>query len=51
MQQMYQKHEIKRTKYNILKKKIPDSTTLIHINQYIINKQNLENKMKMLMKK
>ena len=31
-----------KTKINDLEKKIPDATTLIHINQYRINKQNLE---------
>ena len=32
------------TKVNNLEKKIPDATTLIHINQYNIDKQNLEKK-------
>ena len=32
------------TKANNLEKKIPDATTLIHINQYNIDKQNLEKK-------
>ena len=31
-----------KTKVNNLEKKIPDATTLIHINQYNIDKQNLE---------
>ena len=42
---------VKSTKFNALKtkvsrleKKIPDATTLIHINQYNIGKQNLEKK-------
>ena len=42
---------VKNTKYNTLKikvnnlqKKIPDETTLIHINQYNTDKQNLEKK-------
>ena len=34
-----------RTKVNNLEKKIPDSTTLIHINRYNADKQNLEKKM------
>ena len=33
-----------KTKVNRLEKKIPDATTLIHINQYNIGKQNLEKK-------
>ena len=37
-----------KTKVNNLEKKIPDASTLIHINQYSTNKQNLEKKMKML---
>ena len=32
------------TKINNLEKKIPDATTLIHINQYNTDKQNLEKK-------
>ena len=32
------------TKVNNLEKKIPDATTLIHINQYNTDKQNLEKK-------
>ena len=42
---------VKNTKFNTLKtkvnnlvKKIPDATTLIHINQYKTDKQNLERK-------
>ena len=42
---------LKNTKFNTLKtkvnsseKKIPDATTLIHINQYNTDKQNLEKK-------
>ena len=42
---------VKNKKFNTLKsnvnnleKKIPDATTLIHINQYNIEKQNLEKK-------
>ena len=31
-----------KTKVNNLEKKIPDATTLIHINQYNTDKQNLE---------
>ena len=33
-----------KTKVNNLEKKIPDATTLIHINQYNTGKQNLEQK-------
>ena len=33
-----------KTKVNILEKKIPDATILIHINQYNTDKQNLEKK-------
>ena len=33
-----------KTKVNSLEKKIPDATTLIHINQYKTDKQNLEKK-------
>ena len=33
-----------KTKVNNLDKKIPDGTTLIHINQYNTDKQNLEKK-------
>ena len=39
------------TKVNKLDKKIPNATTLIHINQYNTDKQNLEKKLKMLIKK
>ena len=35
-----------KTKVNNLEKKIPDATTLIHINQYNTDKQNLEKKVK-----
>ena len=35
---------------NSLEKKIPDATTLIYINKYNTDKQNLENKMEMLIK-
>ena len=49
---------VKNTKFNTLKtevnsleKKIPDATTLIHINQYNTDKQNLEKKMEILVKK
>ena len=40
-----------KTKVNILEKKIPDATTLIHINQYNTIKQNLEKKMMLIKKK
>ena len=40
-----------KTKANSLEKKIPDTTTLIHINQYNTDKQNLEKKWEMLTKK
>ena len=33
-----------KTKVNSLEKKIPDATTLMHINQYITDKQILEKK-------
>ena len=33
-----------KTKVNSLEKKIPDATTLIHINQYNAGKQSLEKK-------
>ena len=33
-----------KTKVNNLEKNIPDATTLIHINQYCTDKQNLEKK-------
>ena len=35
-----------KTKVNNLEKKTPDATTLIHINQYNTNKQNLDNKIR-----
>ena len=34
------------TKVNNLEMKIPGATTLIHINQYNTNKQNLDNKIR-----
>ena len=40
-----------KTKVNNLEKKIPAATTLIHINQYSTDKQNLEKKLEMLIKK
>ena len=47
----------KNTKFNTLKTKvdnleneIPDATTLIHINQYNTDKQNLEKKLEILIK-
>ena len=40
-----------KAKVNNLDKKIPDATTLIHINQYNTDKQNLEKKIKKLIKK
>ena len=40
-----------KTKINSLEKKIPDATTLIHINQYNTDKPNLEKEMEMLIKK
>ena len=40
-----------KTKVNNLDKKIPDATTLIDINQYNTNKQKLEKKWEMMMKK
>ena len=40
-----------KTKLNNLEKKIPDATTLIHINQYNTDKQNLGKKLEMLIKK
>ena len=39
-----------KTKVNSLEKKIPDATTLIHINQYNTDKQNLEKKLEILIK-
>ena len=38
------KFNILKTKVNSLEKKIPDATTLIHINQYNTDKQNLVKK-------
>ena len=40
-----------KTKVNDLEKNIPDATTLIPINQYNTDKQNLEMKKKILIKK
>ena len=40
-----------KTKLNNSEKKIPDATTLIRINQYNIDKQNLEKKWEILIKK
>ena len=40
-----------QTKVNSLEKTIPDATTLIHIDQYNADKQNLEQKLEMLNKK
>ena len=39
------KFNILKTKVNNLEKKIPDATTLIHINQYNTDKQKLEKKL------
>ena len=39
-----------KTKVNNLENKIPDATTLIYINQYNTDKQNLEKKLEMLIK-
>ena len=39
-----------KAKVNNLEKKVPDVTTLIHINQYNTGKQNLEKKLEMLIK-
>ena len=39
------------TKINNLEKKIPNATTLIHINQYNTDKQNLDKKIKGVVKK
>ena len=38
-------------KVNSLEKKIPDTTTLIHVNKFNTNKKSLEQKMEMLIKK
>ena len=40
-----------KTKVNKLDKKISDATTLIHINQYKTDKQDLGKKLKMLIEK
>ena len=40
-----------KTKVNSLEKKIPDATTPIYINQYTTDKQNLEKKLDMLIRK
>ena len=40
-----------KTKVNNLEKKIPNASTLIHINQYNTGKQNLEKKLELLIKK
>ena len=40
-----------KTKVNNLERKIPYGTSLIHINQYNTEKQNLEKKLEMLIKK
>ena len=40
-----------KTKVNSLEKKIPDATTSIYINQYTTDKQNLEKKLDMLIRK
>ena len=40
-----------KTRVNSLETKIPDATSLIHINQYNIDKQDLEKKLKILIKK
>ena len=39
-----------KTKVNNLEKKIPNATTLIHINQYNTDKQKIEKKIEMLIK-
>ena len=39
-----------KTKVNKLDKKIPDATTLIHINQYNTDKQNVEKKLGILIR-
>ena len=39
-----------KTKVNNLEKKIPNATTLIHMNQYNTDKQKIEKKMEMLIK-
>ena len=40
-----------KTKVNSLEKKIPDATTSIYINQYTTDKQNLEKKLDMSIRK
>ena len=40
-----------KTKVNSLKNKIPDATTLIHINQYNTDKQNVDKKIEDVAKK
>ena len=40
-----------KTKISSLEKRIPDTTKLIHINQYNTDKQNLHKKLEMLIKK
>ena len=40
-----------KTKVNVLEKKTHDATTLIRLNQYNTDKENLEKKLEMLMKK
>ena len=42
---------ILKTKVNNLEKKIPDATTLIHINQYNTDNQNFEKRIEILIKK
>ena len=44
------KWNILKTKVNKLDKKIPDATTLNHINQYNTDKQNVEKKLGILIK-
>ena len=52
------KEVVKKTKFNTLNtkakdlgRKVPDETTLIHIDQYNTDKQNLKKKLGMLIKK
>ena len=45
------KFSTRKTKENNLDKKIPDTTTLAHINQYNTDKQNLEKKIEDVHKK
>ena len=42
---------MKNTLKTKLDRKVPDMTTLIHINQYNTDKQNLEKKLMILIKK